>query len=85
MLPSVERKGPGVREISDGVIVVGEVGIVVQVKTRETEPATAARETSWITEQIGAAVKQVNGTARRLAAETTEMVNGRGQNIGPGR
>ena len=81
MLPSIERKGPGVREISDGLIVVGEVGVIIQVKTRETEPATTARETSWITKQISAAVKQVNGTARRLAAETTKMVNGRGQNI----
>ncbi|WP_218129134.1 hypothetical protein [Nonomuraea maritima] len=81
MLPTVERKGPGVREFSDGLIVVGEIGVIVQVKTRETEPGTSARETSWIAKQISAAVKQVNGTARRLAAETTEMVNGRGQSI----
>ncbi|MGI5155866.1 hypothetical protein [Microbispora sp. CA-102843] len=81
MLPSVERKGSGVREISDGLIVVGDAGLIVQVKTREAKPATADREASWIAKQIGAAVKQVNGTARRLAAESTKMLNGRGRHV----
>ncbi|MFE3451882.1 hypothetical protein ACFXJ8_23470 [Nonomuraea sp. NPDC059194] len=81
MLPSVERKGTGIREISDGLLVVGDIGLIVQIKTRETEPGTTAREVSWITKQIHAAVKQVNGTARRLATDTTEMANGRGQSI----
>ncbi|MDQ2882874.1 MAG: hypothetical protein M3Y48_17285 [Actinomycetota bacterium] len=49
MSPMVERKGPGVREISDGLIVTGDRGLVVQVKSRDTAPTSAEREASWLT------------------------------------
>lgn len=79
--PLVERKGSGVREVSDGLIVAGNRGAIIQVKTRETEPRTVERETSWVRKQIAAARDQVRGTARRVGAGTTSMVNGRGRTI----
>ena len=79
--PSVERKGHGSREISDGLLVVGNRGIVVQIKAREGEPGTPERETSWTLKQIAAACRQIDGSVRRLTAGETEMVNGRGRNI----
>ncbi|MFE5144131.1 hypothetical protein ACFRDV_42065, partial [Streptomyces fagopyri] len=81
MAPSVERKGRGVREISDGLLVVGDQGVVVQIKAREGEPASAERERSWVLKQITAASKQIQGTARRLRAESVHMVNGRGRRV----
>lgn len=81
MAPSVERKGRGVREISDGLLVVGDRGVVVQIKAREGEPGTAERESSWVLKQLTAAGKQIHGTVRRLKAESVQMVNGRGRSV----
>ncbi|MGA5166693.1 MULTISPECIES: hypothetical protein [Streptomyces] len=58
MVPSVERKGRGVREISDGLLVVGSRGVVVQVKAREGEPGTHEKESSWVLKQLAAASEQ---------------------------
>jgi hypothetical protein len=79
--PHVERKGAALREISDGLIVVGNRGAIVQVKSRSAEPRTAAREALWVTKQIAAASKQVDGTARRLSMEAIDMINGRGRKV----
>lgn len=81
MAPSVERKGRGVREISDGLLVVGDLGVVVQIKAREGEPASVERETSWVLKQFTAAGKQIEGTVRRLRAGSVHMVNGRGHRV----
>jgi len=85
--PMIERKGAGVREISDGLIVVGKLGAIVQVKAREVEPRSAERESLWLTKQIRTAASQVHGTARRLAAGPLRMTNGRAREVtvdGPG-
>ncbi|MGW6619600.1 hypothetical protein ACWF99_00125 [Nocardia sp. NPDC055002] len=80
-VPSVERKGKGVREISDGLLVVGKRGVIVQSKARETEPGSREREKSWIDKKIREATGQVKGTARRLSREATQMKNGRGRAV----
>lgn len=79
--PHVEKKGPGVREISDGLILVGDRGVIIQVKCREAVPDDSVQEARWIDKQIKRATGQVNGTARRLSMKTTEMTNGRGRRI----
>lgn len=79
--PSVERKGSGVREISDGLIVVGNRGAIIQVKAREAEPRSVEREELWITGQIASGLKQAVGTRRRVGAQPIQMVNGRGRTI----
>jgi hypothetical protein len=81
LAPNVERKGRGVREISDGLLVVGRRGVVVQAKTREADPRSPEREIAWINRQISAAVKQINGTVRRLTAQEAQMINGRGRTV----
>jgi hypothetical protein len=81
MAPLVEQKGRGVREISDGLLVVGDQGLVVQVKSRDSQPQSRDKEISWLTKKIAAAGRQVDGTVRQLASKTTAMVNGRGRTI----
>lgn len=81
MVPSVERKGAGVREISDGLLVVGNQGVIVQAKSRETQPGTPEREASWINKQIAAGIRQIDGTARRLRSADARMQNGRGHDV----
>lgn len=81
LTPSVERKGAGVREIGDGLIIVGTRGVIVQSKAREVDPGPAQREASWVNKQITGATKQIDGTARRLKTETAIMTNGRGRAV----
>jgi hypothetical protein len=81
MRPRVERTGSGVREISDGLLLVGERGLIVQVKSRDANPGTPARESSWLTKKIAEGARQADGTARRLSSKTTDMMNGRGRII----
>ncbi|WP_410666043.1 hypothetical protein [Amycolatopsis sp. lyj-84] len=79
--PTTKRKGRGVREISDGLIVVGDRGLVTQVKSRDAEPGTSAKERTWLDKKIAAAARQVGGTVRELATATVTMTNGRGRPI----
>ncbi|UVS79421.1 hypothetical protein [Actinokineospora sp. UTMC 2448] len=82
--PSVERKGRGVREISDGMILVGNNGLIMQVKSRSPRAIDTTSgdeaEHNWLNKNIAKATRQVNGTVRRLATATT-MINGRGRPI----
>lgn len=80
MSPMVEQKGRGVREISDGLIITGSRGLI-QVKSRDTNPADTLKETHWLNKKIIAGHKQVEGTARRLSSKTTTMTNGRGRQV----
>jgi hypothetical protein len=81
MAPLAERKGRGVREISDGLLVVGDQGLVVQVRSRDGELRSPEKEVGWIAKKIAEAGRQVDGTVRRSSTKTTAMVNGRGRTI----
>lgn len=81
MRPHIERTGSGVREISDGLILVGDCGLIVQVKSRDADVGNPAREAAWLTKKIAEGARQADGTARRLSTKTTDMVNGRGRII----
>ncbi len=66
--PLLERKGQTQREISDGMIICGEDGLIMQVKARETpDRDTPTRAEQWVRKSAGAARKQADGTRRRLA------------------
>lgn len=79
--PPIERKGKGVREVADGLIVVGHIGAIVQSKARETDPGDETRERNWIIKQALHGVKQATGSARRLRTAPTTMRNGRGRSL----
>ena len=81
MRPLVERKGSGVREISDGILLVGDVGAVIQVKGRNAELGDDAKERRWTIKNVVAACRQIDGSVRRLRAAPATMVNGRNRRI----
>jgi len=69
-LPKEIAKGSATREISDGLLVAGGRGLILQVKSRD--PGAAARETgkraaAWATKQAADAISQAAGSRRRLA------------------
>lgn len=79
--PQQERKGSGLREVGDGLLVVGKRGVVVQAKSRDTEPQNPARESRWLDKKITAAAKQADGTVRQLSSKPSELINGRGRPV----
>jgi hypothetical protein len=79
--PHVERKGRGVREISDGLLLAGDHGLIIEVKSRDTTPGSPSREVAWLAKKIAEGARQAGGTLRRLSSDTVNMVNGRGRDI----
>jgi hypothetical protein len=66
--PLLERKGSTNREISDGMVICGEDGLIMQVKAREAPGRdTPERAERWIRKSAQAARRQAEGTRRRLA------------------
>jgi hypothetical protein len=67
-MPLLEPKGASQREVSDGVLICGDHGLIMQVKAREApERDTAVRSERWIRKSAEAARRQADGTRRRLA------------------
>lgn len=67
-LPLLERKGATQREISDGMLICSEDGLIMRVKAREApEQHTPALAECWIHKNAEAARRQAEGTRRRLS------------------
>lgn len=79
--PVKERKGAAVREIADGLVIVGNLGLVIQAKTRTESTGDLDRERRWVSKQISKACRQSDGTIRRLKSGDVELTNGRGRNL----
>jgi hypothetical protein len=79
--PEVSKVGSGSREIGDCVLIVGDLGAVVQVKSRQRPTPDSDRERSWVDKKVREALSQANGTIRRLQREPVPLTNGRGRTI----
>jgi hypothetical protein len=64
--PALERRGPGVREIGDAIIVTGRRGASLQVKARQQVTDHSDRERSWLEQNAADGARQAAGTVRRL-------------------
>jgi hypothetical protein len=73
--------GGGTRELGDNLLIVGPLGIVVQVKSRNGATDNADRETHWLLKQTAIALKQARGTVRRLKLAPVNLINARGRTI----
>lgn len=77
--PAVERRGPGVREIGDALIIVGRKGAAVQVKARQKATDDPERERAWLISKANEGTRQAIGTIRRLRyPQETRVENMRG-------
>jgi hypothetical protein len=82
--PKTETAGRGNRELGDGFLIVGDVGVVLQVKSRSLEAVTDEpdRERGWIEKKSSDALRQARGTIRRMTAGgVTELKNLRGRSV----
>lgn len=84
----IVAKGSGSREVGDGLLVAGERGLIVQVKSRERDAARAddlPKAERWCRKHAAKAVRQGRGTRRQLAGRGVRAVSLRGHArvIGP--
>jgi hypothetical protein len=73
--------GGGTRELGDNLLIVGSLGIVVQVKSRSEPTDDAAREQRWLFKQAAIGLRQARGTVRRLKLQPVELTNARGREV----
>lgn len=73
--------GSGAREVGDNLLVVGDVGVVVQVKRRAAPRDELERERRWVDKNIQEALDQARGSIRRLNLGPLELTNARGRTI----
>jgi hypothetical protein len=71
----------GSRELGDGIIIVGDLGIVIQVKSRVALSNDEDKERRWIEKQSTKALDQANGTIRQLKLQPAQVTNARGRTI----
>lgn len=65
-------KGDNTREVSDGMLIVGDRGLILQIKSRDpSADRDSAKITRWAVKKAAEAVRQVQGTRRTL--ETTKV------------
>jgi len=79
---TTQRISSGNRELGDALIVIGDQGVVVQVKSRDAEgPTEEQRERNWVDKQVAKALRQASGTVRLLRSRTFDLTNGRGRTM----
>jgi hypothetical protein len=78
-LPDVVQVGSGVRELGDGIVIVGTTAMVLQVKRREAISAKPERERKWILKRVGEALSQATGTIRHFARGSATLTSLRGR------
>ncbi|QUF04062.1 hypothetical protein KCV87_32735 [Actinosynnema pretiosum subsp. pretiosum] len=80
-LPRQQRKGKGVREIGDGLLVVGNQAAGLQVKSRTDPCDNPDKEKRWLDKAIAKALSQGDGTVRRLTNTPAVLENARGREV----
>lgn len=69
------------REVGDGLLIVGDLACVIQVKAREAVTTDNEKEQRWLAKHIAKGLRQAYGTIRWLQQSTVPMTNGRGRTI----
>jgi hypothetical protein len=75
------RIGSGVREPGDSLMIVGDVGLSIQVKLRDRDAiGDEDGERRWVMKKIRKAIKQADGTVRLLTQTPgLQLANARGR------
>jgi hypothetical protein len=79
--PEVLAVGSGVRELGDGIVVLGDLGLVLQVKSRENPGDKTEREEHWIAKNTRKALRQAKGTIRSLTGASHTLTNLRSREV----
>ncbi len=77
----VRKVGSGSRELGDRFLIVGDLGVVVQVKSRDGLTPDPVKERLWIEKQVRRALRQANGAIRSLQRQPEHLTNARGREL----
>lgn len=81
-LPATVQKGNAWREVSDGLLISGDAGVILQVKARDPDAAardSPAKAAAWVEKKAAEALRQAVGTRReieRLGSITVTSLRG---------
>jgi hypothetical protein len=76
------RKGSGVREVGDAILVARELASSIQVKARTEYSGKPERERAWLDKNIAKGASQAHGTIRRMRSiGTLTLTNERGRSV----
>ena len=77
--PDTIPKGQATREVSDGMLIVGDRGLILQTKARDPGSADDdAKLRNWATRTVRKAVGQVRGTRNTLESQRVRLRSLRG-------
>jgi len=76
--PGEHQTSSGRREVSDGIILCGPYGVVLQTKCRTSPGDNVDRERTWIETAARDATRQASGTLRTLRSSPKTMTSLRG-------
>lgn len=81
--PVILPKGTGSREVSDGLLISRERGIILQSKSRDRAAAAdSSSQIAWARRRIVEAARQVRGTRRTLASVSElQLISRRGHSL----
>lgn len=79
--PASQRVGSGTRELGDGILIVGGLGVVLQVKSRGAPSTDPDKECKWLEKKVAQALSQGSGTIRFLKQQTVALTNLRGRAV----
>jgi hypothetical protein len=77
----IRQVGSGTRELGDGLIIIGDAGVALQVKSREAMSADTDKERRWISKVVNKGLSQAGGTIRQLKREPAALTNRRGRTL----
>ncbi len=77
----IVQKGQASRQVGDNLLVVGDLGMVVQAKRREAPSGEDAKEARWLLKNAARALNQADGTIRTLTGTRLLLTNHRGRSI----
>lgn len=80
-LPETTAIASGTRELGDGIVILRDLGIVIQVKSREAPSSDPDKERRWLEKKTLDALRQGDGTIRRLKQEPAQLTNLRGTTV----
>jgi hypothetical protein len=75
------RVGAGSRERGDRLVFAGERAAVLQVKSRVAFTGDESKERRWLEKHAAKALRQADGTIRRLRSDRVGIVSARGREV----
>lgn len=75
---TIRRKGKGVRELGDRLLITDDRAVMIQVKSRTSVSDNPIRERSWIERRVRHGFSQGRGSVRELCRQPASAINHRG-------